>query len=270
VFAAADLGQTLVRIPEVGTALQPTKLSRVLPPTALGSWTVRDLTNLLANVDLWVEYSLTGLFAPRPEVNEGQFFRKCMPAREALERIAFEGHYSVNYYISALPLDKRLDKIAGRIPQFVNGTADPPPDRVLFIGNTGTGSCLHYDLPDNLMLVLAGEKHFLTFSPDCSDDLAPYSTEHRCCNFSTLSDAAVRRLATSLGSERAFEITVRAGEILYMPSCWWHRTTNHGLTVGVAHLWAAPSAEREHESYRRYDKNLRPRLRFDMSASDKV
>ena len=54
-----------------------------------------------------------------------------------------------------------------------------------------------------------------------------------------------------LSSSAALTVTLHAGEMVYIPSCWWHRVTNHGFTVALTSAWTPCPAKRRTWPYRR-------------------
>lgn len=250
-YGDAALPPISVRLPEVGVAQHPRKLPQVMPLAALGDFSSRGIRGRLGDRPVWVEYSLTGLYEPDPRLQGGRYFRKRMPAGDALGRIVFEDHYETVQYISTLDLAHDLDGLFDALPRFAAMNGTEPDSRVAFIGNTRSGTHAHYDLPDNVILVLTGEKQFILFPPHCTESLHPHSVMHRCSNFSTLSDAQICALGAARDDPGIMTLTAVAGEMVYIPSCWWHRVINRGFTVSVSHLWLVPE-ERRSPSYRRY------------------
>ncbi|MDW3224209.1 MAG: cupin-like domain-containing protein [Paracoccaceae bacterium] len=207
------------------------------------------MSTRLGTSRLWVEYSCDGMYHPRPNVNNGRYFRKRMAASDALERIVFCDHYPDVHYISAIDAES-LDGVLSADLPCLNGPGGPPDNRVLFVGNRRSGTHMHYDLPDNVVLVLEGSKRFILFPPEQTDDLAPYATHHYCSNFSSLTDRDLVSRATACAD--SITLTVQRGEMIYIPSCWWHRVTNDGFSVSLTNLWPVSKRRREMPSYRRY------------------
>jgi hypothetical protein len=101
---------------------------------------------------------------------------------------------------------------------------------------TGTNRTeLHFDFGDNLLGVLRGAKQIQLFSP--SARVRPYHwTSPQPANFSP-SDRADRFSSDKL-PEKKIEFTLSAGEVLYLPTGWWHRIdSNPGVAVNI---WWSP------------------------------
>jgi len=183
------------------------------------------------------------MYRPRPDVNAGRYFRKRMPADEALSRIVFNREFGCYVYASEVDLDEHSPYFAGLVPELRDSQRRLPTRRLLFIGGSGTGTHTHYDLPDNLMLILAGRKSIAFFSPEVSKWLRPFASPLWCCNVSSLKDSEVMALLPLLDSKFAFEIDVEEGDAVYVPSGWWHRVKNHEFSAGVSNFWM-PSLRR--------------------------
>ena len=138
----------------------------------------------------------------------------------------------------------------------------------LWLGAGGQRSALHRDFAENVHLVVQGAKRFVLFAPNESRGLFPRPEPSnwlghasrlpdgaRTCGGSggggggggggsgggsgggggesgdrQEGDAACPAEFASFGTvrRRALECTVRAGEMLYLPSAWWHEVTSEG------------------------------------------
>ncbi|XP_008797954.1 bifunctional peptidase and (3S)-lysyl hydroxylase Jmjd7 [Phoenix dactylifera] len=143
----------------------------------------------------------------------------------------------------------------GRLPEAVN----------LWIGNGRSETSFHKDHYENLYAVITGEKHFLLLPPT---DVHRLYVRHYPAAHYVLDDGGELRLeleqperqvpwcsvdpypetAEALAEQREafplyfdgpkpFECTVKAGEILYLPSMWFHHVRQtpdrHGRTIAV-------------------------------------
>jgi ribosomal protein L16 Arg81 hydroxylase len=95
---------------------------------------------------------------------------------------------------------------------------------------------VHYDLFDVVVTVLAGRKRFQFFPQACRRRLKPYRSPLPCCNYSSRTDREVRDLFERTADPRVFDLTADVGEMVYIPSCWWHRVTNDGFTASLSSL----------------------------------
>jgi jumonji domain-containing protein 7 len=138
-----------------------------------------------------------------------------------------------------------------------------PPDAVnLWIGNERATSSMHKDHYENLFYVLSGEKVFTICPP--ADAAFFYEQEFESGRFQSSADngeewkirldvqdgspSTVRWIAADVTAKEdpkqlqefpllkythPIEVHVRAGELLYLPSLWFHRVTQTCETVGI-------------------------------------
>ncbi|KAK4368823.1 hypothetical protein RND71_012615 [Anisodus tanguticus] len=143
----------------------------------------------------------------------------------------------------------------GCLPEAVN----------LWIGNEISETSFHKDHYENVYAVVCGEKHFLLLPPTdvhrmyirdypaanyrYSQDTGEFSLELEepvrnvpWCSVNPypspeLKEKEMAKFPLYFNGPRPFEVTVRAGEILYLPSMWFHHVKqspdSRGLTVAV-------------------------------------
>lgn len=129
-----------------------------------------------------------------------------------------------------------------------------PPDAVnIWIGNEGSRSSLHKDYYENLFVVLEGEKIF-TVLPPCYVSVLPekpypsgkfvYENETWGVHVNESESSSVRWIDVDLQDidivqhpllkfAKPLEIRVKPGEMLYLPSLWYHQVEQVGRTVAV-------------------------------------
>ena len=131
----------------------------------------------------------------------------------------------------------------------------------LFVGGAatvGAKSILHFDQYDNLFLQLRGTKRFWIADPTSSGAVEPFPVHHPLdtrAQLDSTSASAACASARSCASARAAaargvvgrEVVLRPGELLFLPSHWWHEVTTEGplapgeLCVSV-NFWFMPAA----------------------------
>lgn len=96
----------------------------------------------------------------------------------------------------------------------------------MWLGCPGTGAPAHIDIHDNFLLHVMGSKTFWLAAPHLSDSLAP----RRVSPWLWTTDADPRSADSSLhGGVKWHQITLNEGDMLYLPSGWWHSTLNGGV-----------------------------------------
>ncbi len=108
----------------------------------------------------------------------------------------------------------------------------------MWFGTANTVSALHHDFSLNMFAQVVGEKRFILFSPDQVKSLYPKDGEE-----SHMS--AVDPVRPDLEAHPRFAeatpmvVTVRAGEILFIPSFWWHHVTSLAVSISL-NQWSRP------------------------------
>jgi len=127
------------------------------------------------------------------------------------------------------------------------GSSDP---------NLGANSGLHHDIGDNLYILVKGRKKVRLFSP--ADSFNLYTVG----NILTVSKQGLHQLCGSRESHwsqidfnkpeeeiiekyprysqaRSVECMVEEGEMLFIPSGWWHQVTSYGIHIAI-NVWTTP------------------------------
>lgn len=102
----------------------------------------------------------------------------------------------------------------------------------------GTLTRLHFDLPHNLLAQLHGAKRFLLFAPSDTLRLSPCAPWSSTPQFSDLDLAAPALSGSSLArGATPYSATLEPGELLFLPSRWWHFAQGDGETLSLAYWW---------------------------------
>ena len=114
---------------------------------------------------------------------------------------------------------------------------------VTWIGPPGSKTGLHYDDdPISILYQFKGEKKIRIWSPDQSKNLYPetYCTENSeyGTRFSKIEDIdnkkVIRRFFPKFQNATALEYVLKPGEMIYIPSGWWHHVEVLSTSVSVA------------------------------------
>jgi hypothetical protein len=107
-----------------------------------------------------------------------------------------------------------------------------------FMGAKGAVSPIHRDLAHNLAVHAFGAKRWRLFSPDQAEFLYPTSGPDDGPSAQTCSldiDAPDLERFPLYASARPLELVVNAGEILFVPSGWFHHVTALELCLNIAY-----------------------------------
>ncbi len=119
----------------------------------------------------------------------------------------------------------------------------------LWVGPGGHTTCLHYDPVDSLLIQLQGDKKVVMFPPTELNNLYPFpisvhlkhGLKLRASYSQVYPDrpdfSAFPKLQQAL--KQRYEITLQAGEVLYLPAGWWHEVTTLGdeVVCSINRFW---------------------------------
>jgi hypothetical protein len=108
------------------------------------------------------------------------------------------------------------------------------PDGMMWIGPAGTFTPLHHDLTNNLIAQLVGRKQ-VKLVP-ASETGKIYNHRHVFSEISDLDDPTIDMTRfPRLPGLRVYEVTLAAGEILFVPFAWWHQVRALDFSVTVTY-----------------------------------
>jgi hypothetical protein len=154
------------------------------------------------------------------------------PFSECIERIfSSQGCY----YLHQVPL---LDAM----PQLEQDFSHPYPELdesgdpvVFWIGSRGSISRLHFDLGHNFLCVLSGKKRFLIYSRQQGHRLYP-SADGKHSDLSAAEPVDPDRFPLFARAE-PIELWLEPGELLFLPSLWWHQVITEESSVMLTWFW---------------------------------
>jgi ribosomal protein L16 Arg81 hydroxylase len=121
------------------------------------------------------------------------------------------------------------------------------PNGMIWIGPAGTVTSLHHDLTNNLIAQLVGRKQFKILP--ASEVGHVYNTTHVFSDIADLDDPLLDRTRFArLRGARMYDITLNAGEMIFMPIGWWHQVKALDFSVTLTYtnfLWPNDA----HQSY---------------------
>jgi hypothetical protein len=94
-----------------------------------------------------------------------------------------------------------------------------------WIGPEGAHTGLHYDLLDNLAVLLRGSKRFYLARPGVVESQGAVSSKYD--RWARLADVGIQNLAErKLPKESLFVADLHPGDAIYVPRGWWHEVVN--------------------------------------------
>jgi hypothetical protein len=148
-------------------------------------------------------------------------------------------------YITAFNSERNYDALSvlhedlAFFDKFLDPAA-PQPNGMMWIGPRGTFTALHHDLTNNLIAQIVGRKR-LKILPASEVGLLHNDT-HVFSRISNLEDPPGDLVGHSrLAGARVYQLTLEAGEVLFMPLAWWHQATSETFSVTLTYtnfLWA--------------------------------
>lgn len=109
----------------------------------------------------------------------------------------------------------------------------------IYIGPKGLVTTLHQDLPENLYAVVKGSKHITLYPPNHRKWLYANSVFSKHPNFSRFNpDHANYELFPLSRKAKPVEVYLQAGEMLYIPSLWWHHIRNTDDSIALNFWWS--------------------------------
>ncbi len=108
----------------------------------------------------------------------------------------------------------------------------------LWVTPAGLRTGLHWDSPENLFAQVVGSRRFVLLPPAATEAVYPHPLLSATPQFSRV-DYAAPDLARfpRYADLRPLTCTLAPGEVLYLPSGWWHAAESDELTVAVNFWW---------------------------------
>jgi hypothetical protein len=101
----------------------------------------------------------------------------------------------------------------------------------MWFGSGGEKSVLHNDLQDNLLHVVRGEKRVVLYAPNQTRFLYENRdferTETRVSPILNVDQANLTKYPL-FAEAKGLEVTVKKGQVLFIPALWWHEISSIG------------------------------------------
>jgi lysine-specific demethylase 8 len=150
---------------------------------------------------------------------------------EALSAGAADPGYLVTMW-EELPADLRADVLWPAICGAARWSQS-----TLWFGPEGIVSPMHFDVPDNLYVVVRGRKRFTLVSPKDSWNVRPMSLLSGQAQYAQVDPERAEGDARYAGAQ-PWVAELGSGDALYIPRFWWHHARGLELTLAVNFWWA--------------------------------
>ncbi len=159
-------------------------------------------------------------------------------------------YFSLGNYAACLSDARELSMYADQqdpVPEKLRGDISIPPyvpenqlfRERLWLGPPDSETRLHQDGVHNLIVILRGEKRFQLLPPVHANQFSfeAYEADKKDLAYGTFPKVDLDNLP---GGVRPIEVSVRAGECLFLPIGWWHQVTNPVPNLMIQYWWRAP------------------------------
>jgi len=141
-------------------------------------------------------------------------------------------------YLGGISIPGALAELARdvRLPEYVADGSRPVP--YLWLGAGGATTQLHYDINNNFHALIRGRKTFVLFPPDQSRRLYPTSVFSPRRHFSRVRlEAPDDEAFPALREARGLQVRLERGDMLFLPSLWWHEVRTEAPSLAVNWWW---------------------------------
>ena len=201
----------------------------------LSRWTPEHLAATCGDVRVSVAVSFDGSgWRPTAAQRRRAYRFASVPLRDAVRWVSSAERTDREFYMPQEP----IEKFPPLCPDVTFGRPLSKSKVVMWFGTANTVSILHHDMAPNLFAQVYGEKRFILYSPERVRSLYPQTGKQAHVS-------AVDPLRPDVEAYPHFAdatpavVTVRAGEILFMPAFWWHHVTSLSVSISISQWWPA-------------------------------
>lgn len=210
---------------------------------AFGVWSLEHFKKTQGSMPVIVNTPPPDMYSPNPDKHLAAlqgYVREKMSLADFVDILSTDP--TTKKYLEALSIRKRL-------PTLWNDVKMPPyiPEKslitsTLWVGPKATTTSLHYDVPHNTLVQLAGRKQITLFAPEEIGNLYPISWRSRLYPLSSSVNLSAPDLNRFPQFARAtpYQLVLNAGDALFLPGCWWHEVHNLDITIAVNFWWRPP------------------------------
>ncbi|XP_069107378.1 tRNA wybutosine-synthesizing protein 5-like [Argopecten irradians] len=179
---------------------------------------------------------------PQMDFINKNFSYKCLTFHTSSSSLVEVTDLTENYYLRALGDDPRKDKadIHQQFPQLADDIKFPdfyPPDKlfssVFRIASRRTQLWTHYDVMDNLLIQVVGQKRVVLYSPEDVDKMYLNGDKSEVLDI----DNPDPKKFPKFTEAHKYEGILGAGDILFIPALWFHNVIYKDYGVAVNVFW---------------------------------
>lgn len=206
---------------------------------AVNAWTTDYLIDKMSSKTVAVHCSTTGVFNSDPNSKSGT---RVIPvaASAAIKKIFNPIQTSEKFYLSQQSMSHLFPELMGdiQVPPYI--PSGKLQNTNIWIGSAGNASPLHFDTSDNFFAQVVGRKTIQLYPPGRLRSFYPFTgrqTHHVSrVNPDKIDQAVFPRFA----SHKAISLLIEPGDLLFLPSRWWHfvRSIDHSISVNF--WWQQP------------------------------
>jgi len=199
-------------------------------------WSLSYLKEKLQGCQIVVHHNKNGFYDHIQSVRPNLVERLSMPFEQAVDKIETEPEGT--WYLQQASIDHELPPLKDdleKLPWCEKFTKTHA--RNFWLGSENCVTPLHFDHFPNFLIQIRGRKALTLFSPSDSKLLYPNPASP---SVSQVDIEAPDYLAHPLlHNATAFHLELSPGDVLYMPSGWWHQTRSLETNISV-NIWWAP------------------------------
>jgi hypothetical protein len=137
-------------------------------------------------------------------------------------------------YMAGVPIAEYLPMLAEDLGELDFVAPDRQQKRQLWISGRNSKGPLHYDLDDNIHVVVAGRKRFLLFDYAQTPALYAHPTFSETPHYSRV-DAQEPDLThfPAFRDAAGYDITLQRGQMIYIPTGCWHQVITEEPSVAI-------------------------------------
>ena len=123
---------------------------------------------------------------------------------------------------------------------------------VLRLASDDTQLWTHFDVMDNLLAQLTGQKRVVLWPPTADADLYVEGSSSRVSDIDRWNDDSFPRFRRAVDSR--LECSLEPGDVLFIPALWFHNVTSRGFSVALNLFWRSHHGDATSASTALYDR----------------